>query len=277
MSTEFPFKTYHVPIVVRTLRVLEFLAQQPQGCGATEVSSALEIPKNTAFRILTTLADHGYLNRDNEGKTYQLERKLLNLGYAAMGETSLVEKSIDVMRDLRDLTGQTAFLAIRLEHNGVVIEQVPGLHPVKVMLQIGHRFPMHTSAPGKALLAFMPEIEQEAIVQALDYTIFTDRTISDAKAMQQELASVKQLGYALDQAEEVEGLHCVGAPILNHRGHAIAAIWVGGLAAILPETEFERLGAQVQEASLRISQRFGYEPLSMPSNASQTVSQASSN
>ncbi len=260
MTTEFPFQNYHVPIIVRTLRVLEFLSEQPKGCGATEVASALDIPKNTAFRILTTLADHGYLARDNEGRTYRLERKLLNLGYAAIDEASLVEKSIDVLRNLRDLTGQSVFLAVRLEHQGVVIEQIPGLHPVKVMLQIGHRFPMHTSAPGKALLAYLPKTEQEELVKSLKYTVFTDRTIRNAKAMRRELSQVQQQGYAVDIAEEVEGLHCVSAPVLNHRGHALAAIWVGSLASIIPQTEFENLGAQVQEAALQISKRFGYEP-----------------
>ncbi len=259
MAPEFPFKRYHVPIIVRALRVLEHLAEHPGGCGATEISESLRIPKNTAFRILTTLADHGYLARDNEGKTYRLERKLLNLGYAAIDESSLVEKSIDILRELRDAVGESAFLAVRLEHQGVVVEQVPGLHPVKVLLQIGHRFPMHSAAPGKALLAYLPEAEVDAALQALKYQKYTERTITTAKAMRKELEEVRRLGYALDHAEEIEGMHCVGAAVLNHSGRPLAAIWIGGIAAALPSKDFERLGGIVKSAALRISQRFGYD------------------
>ncbi len=259
MPAEFPFKRYHVPIIVRALRVLEFLAEQPKGAGTTEISEHLKIPKNTAFRILTTLADYGYLARDDEGKTYRLERKLLNLGYAAIDESSLAEKALDVMRELRNAVGESVFLAVRLERQGVVVEQVPGLRPIKVLLQLGHRFPMHTSAPGKALLAWLPEVELNEALGGLKYPKFTEQTITSVAAMRRELAEVRRLGYALDRAEEVGGMHCVGAPIFDHNGRPLAAIWFGGMAAALPEADFTRLGTLVREGALKISRRFGYE------------------
>jgi DNA-binding IclR family transcriptional regulator len=71
--------------------------------------------------------------------------------------------------------------------------------------------------------------------------------------------TVRHLGYSLDQGEELEDLHCVGAPVLNHRGHAIAAIWVSALASVIREEHFEEVGAQVRSAALRISKRYGYQ------------------
>lgn len=257
MTEHFPFQRYHVPILVRALKILELLSGIPGGCGASEAAGRLRIPKNTAFRILSTLADHGYLSKDEEGKLYRLDRKLLNLGYAAIDESSLVEKSMDVLRTLRDMTGESAFLAVRLGDQGVVVEQVPGLHPVKVMLQIGHRFPMHTSAPGKALMAYLPEDELDSLLKKISYARYTSRTITCASAMRRELRRIRRTGYALDRAEEIEGLHCVGAAVLDQRGRPLAAIWIGGMASALPRSDFKRLGAMVRDAAAQISRRFG--------------------
>jgi DNA-binding IclR family transcriptional regulator len=223
------------------------------------VSEALEIPKNTVYRILTTLTDYGYLARDEQTNLYRLERKILSLGYKAIDESSLIERCLDVLRELRDETGESVFLAVQLGNQGVTIEQLPGLHPVKVLSEIGHRFPMYTSAPGKALMAYLPEAEAEEVIRNQSYKKHTARTITGIKAMRAELETVRHLGYSLDQGEELEDLHCVGAPVLNHRGHAIAAIWVSALASVIREEHFEEVGAQVRSAALRISKRYGYQ------------------
>lgn len=250
---------YHVPILVRALRVLEYLSERSEGCGITELAGRLQLPKNTAFRILTTLTDHGYLVRDGEGRTYRLGRQLLSLGYAAIDETSLIEKSMDVLRDLRDTTGETAMIAVLLGDVGVVLENAPSHHPVKVTVQVGHRFPLHTAAPGKALLAFLPEVEREQLIQKLTLTRYNEKTITGTQALREELAHVRQAGYALDRGEEIDGIHCVGAPVLNHRGYPLAGIWVGGLSTSLKASQFEALGQQVRDAAHQISRRFGYE------------------
>jgi DNA-binding IclR family transcriptional regulator len=75
------------------------------------------------------------------------------------------------------------------------------------------------------------------------------------------LEEVIKKGYAVDRSEEIEGLHCVGAPIFNHRGHPIAAIWVTGPSFRFPESAFDRIGRKVASAAAQISQRFGHNLL----------------
>jgi len=91
---------YHVPNLTRALRVLELLTEHPVGLTTTQITSMLNIPRNSVFRITSTLLENGYLVRDEESLVFQLSQKLLTMGYAALSEESLIEKSIGVMRRL---------------------------------------------------------------------------------------------------------------------------------------------------------------------------------
>jgi DNA-binding IclR family transcriptional regulator len=252
---------YHVPNLDRALRILEFLAAEPSGCGISEIARRLTLPKNSVFRIVSTLHAHGYLERDPAGKDFRLSRKLLALGYAAIDEHNLVQKSLDQMRLIRDRTGETTLIGALVGHQGVVLEQIAGSHVVKVLVDIGHRFPLHTAAPGKAMLAFLPPDECKAILDEMPFTRFNQNTITDRARFLEELEDVRAKGYAVDRGEEVEGLHCVAAAVFNHRGRPLASIWVTGPSSRLRLEDFPQVGALVIEKADAISRRFGYAVL----------------
>ncbi|OGV74854.1 MAG: hypothetical protein A3K19_00640 [Lentisphaerae bacterium RIFOXYB12_FULL_65_16] len=247
---------YQVPALARGMQILEFLAGRPDGASPVEIAAQLHLPKPSVFRMLVTLTDLGYLHRDGDGSVYRLSRKMLSLGYAAIDERGLIEKSMDVLRHLRDATGETALIAVLAGREGVVLEQVPSPSAVKVLVQIGHRFPLHTAAPGKALLAVLPESERGDLVRSLEYTRFNRRTIVGPAAMHAELARVRELGYAVDRGEELEDIRCVAAAVLDHRGYPLAAIWIGGPASRLADSALAGLGRIVAEHARRISGRF---------------------
>ncbi len=258
-SKEQPSTTrYHVPNLDRALMILELLAQRPHGAGISDLARELSLPKNSVFRIVSTLHAHGYLTREDSGKTYRLSRKLLSLGYAAIDECNLVEKSMDVMREIRDELEETTLIGALVGSQGVVLEQVPSNQPVKVLVRVGHHFPLHTAAPGKALLAALPDAELEALLPQLRLTKFNNRTITTRKALRDELAEIRKLGYAVDRGEELDDLHCVAAPILSHRGYPLASIWITGPASRLHLEEFPRIGVLVREKVAVVSRRFGY-------------------
>jgi DNA-binding IclR family transcriptional regulator len=247
---------YHVPNLERALVILEFLAENP-GAGVSRIAEVLHLPKNSVFRICMSLLRHGYVLRDNATKAFHLSRKLLALGYAATNKHTVVENAIDVMRELRDLTKETVLLGTLLGTEGVVLEQVFGLHPFKFMVDAGTRFSLHTSAPGKALLAFLPEGERESVLKDLKLTRYTERTITTLPALRRELVEARTLGYALDRAEEIEGCHCVAAAVLDARNYPVASIWMTGPSNRLPLSSFPALGRQVKEHADRISSRLG--------------------
>lgn len=248
---------YHVPSLVRALQIFELLATQPDDLGVSEISARLSLPKNSVFRILTTLADYGYLNREPEQKRYGLSRKLLALGYAAIDEMNLVEKSLGPMRSLRDATRESVLLGTLSGGSGVVLEQLPSPQPIKVTVEIGHRFPLHTAAPGKAMLAFLDVAQRDAIVDSMEFTRNTRHTITTKAAYLDELRRVREQGYAVDRGEEVEEIHCVSAPIFNRRSEPIAAIWATGPRTRLTKGRIAEVRAIVVEQADIISRRLG--------------------
>lgn len=245
-----------MPALARGMQILEFLAPRPEGATAATIAAAMRLPKPSVFRMLLTLLDAGYLNRDDDTHAYRLGRKLLTLGYAAVDEQGLIERSLDVLRALRDASRETALLAVLAGNDGVVLEQVAGPQAVKVVVQIGHRFPLHAAAPGKALLAHLPEAESQLLLTSLTYTRFNALTITSPVAMTAELAGVRRCGYALDRGEELDDIRCVAAPVLNHRAYPVAAIWVSGPASRIRDADFPRLGELVQAHAALISKRY---------------------
>jgi DNA-binding IclR family transcriptional regulator len=250
-----------VPALDRALHILELLAAHPDGMRMREIAEKLDLPANSVFRITATLEDRGYLLREGDDMRYRLSRKLLALGYAAIGEDKLIEHSLDVMQQLRDDTHETVLIGVRADLEGIVLEQVAATQPVKFLVDPGTRFPLHTSAPGKVFAAFMTPAERETLLKRITFKRYTPNTLDSRAKFEVALEEVTKKGYAVDRSEEIEGLHCVGAPIFNHRGHPIAAIWVTGPSFRFPETAFDRIGRKVVNAAATISHRFGHNLL----------------
>ncbi len=253
--------SYAVPALDRALTILELLAQYPEGMRMREIAEKIELPSNSVFRITGVLEDRGYLLREGTDMRYRLSRKLLALGYAAVGEDKLIEHSLDVMQQLRDETEETVLVGVRADLEGIVLEQVAATQPVKFLVDPGTRFPLHTSAPGKVFAAFIKPAERATLLKRIHFKRYTPNTLDTRAKFEVALEEVAKKGYAVDRSEEIEGLHCVGAPIFNHRGHPIAAIWVTGPSFRFPESAFDRIGRKVVNAAATISRRFGHNIL----------------
>lgn len=260
-SAKAPASRYQVPNLERALTIMEMLSDYPEGLTTTEIADRLRVPKNSVFRITRTLFDRGYLHRDESNKSFRLTPKFFHLGHSSSGEQSLIERSLEVMRELRDQTKETVLIGTLLGTEGVVLEQVVGKHPFKFMVDPGLRFYLHTAAPGKAILARLPEAEAERVLQAMSMPRFTDRTITTTEGFRKELSRVREAGYAVDCAEEFEGQHCVAAAIVNAYHYPIAAIWITAPSTRFPETRFEEIGRLTAECAARISERFGSRAL----------------
>ena len=139
-------------------------------------------------------------------------------------------------------------------HQGLIIGAAPGTrHRFSFTLTPGTRFPLHTGAPAKAMLAFLPPRLQRGWLSHLTLTRFTPQTIVTRRAFESELAAIAAAGYALDRAEEVEGCHCVSAPVLGHKRFPLAAIWITGPSSRLALNRLHEAAPAVCEAASRIA------------------------
>lgn len=253
-----PLSRYKVPILDRTLDLLELLSKHPEGMTLTAMTEVLKMPKNSVFRIATTLTLRGYAERDEGTKAYRASRKLLSLGHAAVGGERLIHAAAPILTALRDATGETALLGTLAGHHGVVLDQVPSSHPVKVVVEIGHAFTLHTAAPAKAMLAYWKPEAQKAFVQQMKFIKRTRHTIMSAPAFLAELKQAQVSGYALDRGEESETFACVAAPVFDHRGHPVASIWISGPSDRITPDSLDKLGAKVKQFADQLSRQLGY-------------------
>ena len=239
----------------RTLAILEVLsAHGHAGMTIAELGRALDLPQNSVFRIVDTLHERGYVERDNS-RRYGLTGKLLDLAKPKIGDKSLAACAFDALCELRNVTGETAQLAVRSQHRCVLIEQAASRQPVKVMGEVGLRIPLYSCAPGKALLAALPASELEDFFQSVTLKKFTPTTLATRKALLADLSAIKNRGYSLDLAEGMEGIHCVGAAVYDGNDFPIAAVTVIGPSFRLKECHFAEIGGQCIAAAQTIRER----------------------
>jgi len=249
---------YHVPNLERALHIFELLSQYPSGISISDTATKLNIPRNSAHRIMMTLAGHGYLTRDEDSKDFRLTKKLLVIGYAAFKEKKLVEYALDGMRNLRNISKETVALGVISSGEGVVIEQVSGLHMFKYVLEPGKSFHLHTAAPAKAILAFLPENERKPLIENMTFPGFNKNTITNADIYTEVLKQTHAQGFAEDIGEEYEGMYCVGAPILDQHSYPVAAIWITGPAERINPDKRDDFAIKVKDSAQKISTKLGY-------------------
>lgn len=244
-----------VPALERALSVLEALAQSRKGYSVSELSRRLGLPKSSLHLILRTLERRGYLQKQSAGGRYKFGLKLISLSRTALDGVELRDEARPALAALAQRTGLTVHMGVLERSEIVIIERLDSASPIRVVSWIGRRMDLNSTAVGKALIAYLSEGDFETEVRPSQLTRHNERTIGTMSALRKELDRVRQLGYSLCDEEDEIGVRCVGAPILNARGHAIAAISVAGTTLQIPTERIPALGAEVRAAAADISAR----------------------
>ena len=251
---------FSTPSLDRALAVLECIGQHPQGISLSEIVEKLGVSMNFVYRVAQSLAAHGYAHRDAE-KRFRIGAKMLLLCQPVHDDVPLAEAALPALRWLSEATGEAAHLGMLSGHEGIVLERVIGRALIKFYVERGTRFPIHTSAPGKVILAFQPEAERERTIAGMKFERFQPWTISNRQDFLACLETVRAKGYAVDAGEHLEGHHCLGAPIFDATGEAIASLWITGPSQRLSEERMLKLAPVVKEAARMASSVLGGHPL----------------
>src|SRR5262245_28072137 len=229
-----PAARYTVDAAAKALELLSAFSFREPRLSLNDLAARTGIPRATAFRLLSTLEQSGFLQKIHGA--YQLGIKCFVLGNIVAGGLDLRETAHPHLVALRDLTRETTQIAI-LDHWQVVyLERMLSPLPVGFMRsRAGAILPAYCTGLGKALLAFAPEAEVEAWAATQKFTAITPRTITTAKRLLKDLGLVRQRGYALDEEEREKGVCCIAAPVRNHTGAVVAAISVAGPTQRMPK------------------------------------------
>lgn len=238
--------------IEKALDVLEAVGAAPDGLTQQDLTTQLALPRTTIYRLLATLVSRGMLRRDPARKVYRLGFRCFEMARQAYTMPDLVAASANEMRGLRDLTGETCYLATLDGLEVISLERCDGAHSERSAATLGQRKPLHCTSQGKAILSAMATPARDTIVRDLSLKPLTPLTITDRRRLNAELNITAARGYAIDDEEIVMGVRCVGAPIVDDQGTVRGAISIAGPAYRLTRERLELLGPEVAQAARRI-------------------------
>ena len=234
----------------RTLAIIEYLGGFRMGKSSSEIARALELPVNTVGRITETMTNRGWLSRREDDRRYVLTNRVADLTRPQVNDKSLTLCSWNGLRDLRDQTGETTQLAVMNDRKCTILEQCVSNQAIKVSGQLGMRVPAYSCAPGKSILTKLPETELKDYLKVVTLRKFTRQTLATRSSLLQGLQETESLGYAVDLAEGLEGIHCVASVILDDYHYPVGAITIIAPAFRMPPERFEEMGkACIEHAS----------------------------
>jgi DNA-binding IclR family transcriptional regulator len=249
---------YRVPILDRTLEMLELLKHHGAGMGLAAMTEVLKMPKNTVYRIATTLMLRGYIERNEASKVYKLSTKLLSLAQGAAGSVTLLEAAKANMRTLRDTTGETVLLVTRVGQLAVVLDLMESEQAIRMSAKVGQGYALHACPGGKAILAAMPEVERRLLLKGGKLAAVTRQTRSSVKMLSTDLAQTVKQGFAKDGKGELDlSFRGVAAAVTDSQGGVVAALWICGPTQRLNATKLSALGVAVKRQAAQLSAELG--------------------
>lgn len=241
--------------VVKALTLLRLVANRP-GLTLRELSRAAGVPPATAHRLLQGLQDQGLLRVDFD-RRYRLGAECLALGSRFLEGIDLRTEARPYLERLVEATGETAHLGVVDGLDVLYLDKADTRHTVRMHSRIGARFPLYSTAMGKAMLAFGdPALVQKVIDQGLARR--TANTITDPHRFRSELDRSHERGYAVDDIENEDGIRCVAAAVRADERHVVGAISVSGPASRMTDDRLDEIAESVTDATRQVAEHLGY-------------------
>jgi len=244
-----------IQVIDRMAGLLDVIAGQTETVSLKIVSAETGLHPSTAFRILSSLVEHGFVERTARNN-YQLGVKLMQLGSRVSASVDIRKVALPLMENLRDVLGETVNLAVREEDEVVYIERSLAKRMIRVEQIIGSRAPLHVTAVGKLMLGNLGEDACRSYAKRTKLPAYTTNTHTRVTELLKGCKAAEMHGYALDNEEAELGVGCIGTLIHDAGGHVTA-----GLSVSAPiERRRKEWIKLVMETGKQISAQLGYHP-----------------
>ncbi len=245
---------------LRVLEIMEFIADQSEGCTHTTIAQGLNIPKSSLTALLKDLHSQGYLHRNQDSGFFTIGVQVLWLANSYLRNLNLVKLGQPLVAEIYSKVKEFSVLAIPngAEYVTVCTESVPSVFGHT--LQLGSRGPMFCSALGKAMLAFMPQQQVDATLRSAPrhkVTAFTKTSLVDIRAA---LDETRRSGLAISREESIAGVIGLATPVFGAGGMPMASRGVGVPASHYKRESLPLIEAALKEASISLSQQLGWRP-----------------
>jgi DNA-binding IclR family transcriptional regulator len=244
--------------LLNALNILKSFTVESPLKGITDLSRELGLGKSTVHRLVTTLANEGFLVKDRDTQKYRLGYAVLSLSGVMTYTLDLYNESLPIVQNLVDKVNETAHVCILHGHEVLYLLKVECMQPVRFLTYAGKRNPLHSTSSGKVLLAH----QDQAFID--DYMKkhlkkYTEYTITDPVQLSEVLSAVRKNGYVVTREEMVEGVHSIAAPVYDYTGKVVAAVTVLGPKQRFNASRIEYLIPHVIETAWEISEQMGYQ------------------
>jgi DNA-binding IclR family transcriptional regulator len=217
----------HIDLVEKTMRVLEALAESEGEANLKSISAQARLGKSSAFRILYTLKELSYVEQPSVNGVYRLSPRIVALARKTAFAPGLVDVARPHLTKLRDQVRESVWLA-QLQHGQVtLIDVAEGPHALQLRYGVGDDCPLHATALGKAVAAYLSSDELKSALGQPKLARFTRHTITSRARLRAELVDVRKNGFATNKQETTWGAIMWGAPIFDSRRRVCAAVSVG--------------------------------------------------
>lgn len=241
-----------IPTNLRLLLILESVAEAGEALTAAEIGRRMDLPKQTIHRLCSTLLDEGFLAKEGGGKRLLPGRRARTTaaGVLYASPNHIIRRQI--LTRVSKTVGETVNFVVPRDNGMVYLDRVETEWPFRIQLPIGSNVPFHATASGKTFLASLPPRKRKAMLEAMDLTPLTEKTLVTRPALLSELATIARRGYAVDDEEMMEGLVALAVPVTDEEGRFIAAIaFHGPVQRLSIETAMSHLSV-LQNAALEI-------------------------
>lgn len=251
---------YNAPALEQGLQILERFGQGVERMRLSEIAREIGISRSSAFRLVYTLQALGYLERDDDTKSYRLGPRVLSLGYAFLASKDVVELARPILERLRDETDCSAHIGILDGTEVVYVGRIASRQTVATNITVGSRLPAYATTMGRMLLAYRSEAEVKRLYGRAKLQRFSPRTPANYEELAVALAGDRTRGYALSHSGFEAGIASAAAPVFGAAGTIVAAINVSGPDGAVPRQVFDSAVRDAVCAAARaISNQLGYQ------------------
>ena len=244
--------------VQKTLQVLEALAGKEKG--VLEIANETGLNKSTVFRILISLVNLDYAYQVAKNEKYGLTVKFNKLAESNQIRFNLVALSLEILQRAADSSQETVFLYTYSQGQMIILHQIESPSPLRVVSKFnndGKRPPLHATASSKCIIAMQGEKSMQYLLSQAPFPRFTDTTICSKEEMLEELNSIRERGYAMDDQENEPGIRCVAAPIYMPDHTVNSCVSISGPSIRMHGEKLARCIEIVRETAAEISRKIG--------------------
>ncbi len=251
--------TYFVPGLDRGLRVLEALAGSERSMTVSEIAAAIGVSRSSAFRLVYTLSDTRFIASGDDGRTFQLGARVLNLGFSFLSSQSIIQTARADLELLRDDTDISAHLAILEMHDVLFLDCVQSKSGFLSNVNVGARLPAHASPMGWLMLSDLPAEELAGRYDGVTMQRLTDKTPANLAELTKAVGKAAKEEVVVSHGIAENGGCSISAPVRDRNGIIVAAIDISGPASAF---ETEKMNTEyvprVTAAARMISGRLGF-------------------